>query len=152
MKIIDLIVLKSDILKTVAKTTDYTGKKTESANENAFHSRVATETNDEELLNDFWRDSCAHLAEALRVFITEDQFGKETLKLTLEVSGSYDEALTPAVENGVLSFLSADITARWFDITYPEKAGEWKTEAGRQLRCLTRNLYHRVKPKRGNKN
>lgn len=144
----DIIVLKADIMKEVEKTTTYTGNKTEVANQAVFHDRVATTSTDSDLLQRYWRDACAHLVDSLRAFIVNAQFGQETLRLTLEVSGSYDEALTPAVENGIFSHIAAAITARWFAITFPDRAEEWRLNALALFDCVLANLYYRKKPKR----
>lgn len=149
MSKIEIIVLKSDVEAEVGKVTGYTGDKTEAENQSAFHDRVATTESDADLLSRYWRDACAHLVDSLRTFITEARFGRESLQLSLEVSGSYDEVLTPSVENGMFAYICAYIMTRWFAITFPERSKEWKAEAASQFDCLLANLYHRKKPIRG---
>lgn len=144
----DIIILKSDVLREVEKTTLYTGGKTETANQTVFQDRVATTDKDADLLQRYWRDACAHLVDTLRAFITAVEFGQESLKLTLEAGSSYDTTLTPAVENGILYHLSATITARWFAITFPDRAAEWRREALNKFECILANLYHHRKPVR----
>ena len=143
---IKIIVLKSDVISAIAETTDYTGNKTETADREEFHERVATVENDAELLSRYWQEVCATLADALRSFITEALFGRETFTLTLELSSSYDTSLTPAVEAGIFSIICSSITWRWFRLTMPSRADEWKKEASCQFSALIANLYHRKKP------
>ena len=148
MKIIKIIVLKSDIINMIGQDTDYAGTKTETADRNAFHQRVATTESDAVLLARYWQDACASLADLLRSFITDIQFGRETLSMTLEVSEAYDDSLTPAVESGVSAVLAAGITSRWFRFTLHDRADEWEKEASRRFGLLLANLYHRKKPQR----
>ena len=148
MQTIKIILLKSDVLAAIASNTSYTGTKTESANPGEFYDRVATVEKDAELLSLYWQDTCASLADALRTFIVEAKFGRETLTLTLEVSNSYDATLTPAVETGISAVVVAAMISRWFRITMPQRAAEWEKEATRQFEALLANLYHRKKPVR----
>ena len=148
MKKLEIIVLKSDVTAMIDNITRYTGKKTESANPGALLERVATVEADSVILGRYWQDACAHVADALRSFIASVQFGREILTLDMEVSNSYDESLTPAVETGIQSLLADIILCRWFRIAMPDRAAEWQREAAHQFDTLLANLYHRKKPKR----
>ena len=148
MQTIKIILLKTDVMDRVAETTAYTGNKTETSDKAAFFERVATVTGDASILDRYWQDSCAALADSLRSFVREATFGKETFTMTLEVSNSYDLTLTPAAESGVLAIIAASITSRWFRITMPQRAEEWLKEARFQFSALLANLYHRKKPLR----
>lgn len=71
-----------------------------------------------------------------------------TLSLTLEVSGAFDDSLSPSVATDIFSFLVASVAARWFRITWPGRSGEYLTESENILSEIIRKLYHRRRPVR----
>lgn len=148
MKIIKIYVKNADIFAEVAKTTAYAGAKTDSGDPATTFDRVATVDPDENLLERYRQMACSELIDALRAFVTGADFSGPTLSLTLEVSGSYDDSLTRSVETDIFSFIVAAISARWFRVTWPAKAGEYGEEARGFITEATRKLYHRRRPMR----
>lgn len=118
----------------------------------AIIDRVATIEEDRELLARYRDMACSELIEHLRNFVTKADFSGETLEMTLEVSGSYDDSFTSSLLTDIFSFIVASIAGRWFRITWKERAGEYEQEAERLVSEAIRKLYHRKRPRRELKN
>ena len=143
MKEIKIEIPKQAIMTEVALASSYAGAK---SRETADFDTVATVKEDEAFLQRFWNDTCGEIASVLQEFVAVALFSGESLKLELELSGAYDEALTPSVEADIFSALSAGVTARWFRFTLPEKAPEWETRSRDLLERAHRKLCYRRKP------
>lgn len=148
MKIIKISIKNSDVFSEVAKTTAYTGAKAETDDPGGLFDRVATVSPDEELLERYRQMACSELIDALRMFVTGADFSGDSLMMTLEVSGSYDDSMTTSVITDIFSFLVAAISSRWFRVAWPAKAAEHEAECIRFLTETTRKLYHRKRPRR----
>lgn len=149
MKTIILEVARSDIEGNVAQTTAYLGLKSPAEEERGtLLDRVATVEGDADMLSGFIAEGYATAVERLKGFVTDAVFSEEKVRLTLEVSGAYDDSVTPVMTTGFRSFLVASVMARWLRLSYPEKAEEWEKEAERHLSTMERNLYHRRRPSR----
>ena len=137
---------RGEILAEVAKVTAYAGAK-DADPEQAFD-RVATVKDDAGLLARYWADACAAVTERLKGFVALSVAGDEEWELRLDMSGAYEGSLTPAVREGLFSAVAAYVTARWFRLTLPERAGEWESEWESLLGETVRRLYHRKAPRR----
>lgn len=148
MKNITIKILKAKVLLEIHATSAYAGYKTEKENPGREFDRIATVEEDAELLGRYWEDACCTVADKLRDFIVSADFGIDCLSLNLEVSSAYDDSLTTAVESGIFSYIVAEMTSRWFRLTFAEKAEEWAREGNERLESAVGKLYHRRKPKR----
>ena len=148
MKTIKIAIKNADIFQELAKMTAYTGAKSDSNALPDVFDRVATVKEDNELLSRYWETACSGLVDRLKSFVTVADYSGDSLSLQLEVSGSYDDSLTPSLRTDIFSYLVADIAARWFGITLPEKAESYGSEASRLLTEAERKLFHRKRPVR----
>jgi hypothetical protein len=155
MKVIDIKLFRRKIYQEVARTTAYTGVKSENAaslkdeDERAeMFDRLATVDEDNPLLSDYLTEASAFAAEVLRSFIASVSLAGETLTFSLNASDSFDDTLTPVVVNNLNAFLTASVTARWFRLSCREKAAEWETEATRRIDSVLATLCHRMAPRR----
>ena len=144
MKIIHIKIDKSNIFADVGLSSAYI-----EAKEDAAKNRIATMEQDEALLKRLWSETCGEVTEKLRTFITASEISDEEISLTLELSGSYEDAQTPTVISDIKAALVAGITARWFRYTYPDRSAEWSSESTRLLDRAFSHLCHRKKPVRG---
>lgn len=148
MKIININISRGEIDAELSKITAYAGAKTPSADVDRDYDRIATVDEDAAMLNRYWHNSGNTLADCLKDFITGFQMDDSVIALTLEVSGAFDESLTPSVEGDLKSFVAAAMARAWFAITLPDRAAEWEGESNRLLRDASRKLYHRRRPQR----
>ena len=146
MKTLSIIIEKEELIKELEKAAAYAGFKTESADPDATFERVSLIEEDGDLLERYWHEACGFVAGSLKDFIAEAGFGEERLELVLELSGSFDMALGPAVREGLFSWMCALVGARWFRLTLPEKSGDWDALSSRFEAGLISKLYHRTKP------
>lgn len=151
MKTINISFTNVDIFQELAKTTAYTGVKNESDDTGAVINRVATVEEDSCLLQRYWEMACSELIEKLKRFVTSAVSNTDSLSLTLETSGAYDDSLTPSLKTDIFSFLVASIAARWFRMVWKERAEEYCLEATAKLTEAERKLYHRKRPERKSK-
>lgn len=146
MKNININIDKSIIFRDVSLNSAYAGAKNTS--ENGFFERVATIEADEELLSHFWTDMCGLITDRLRAFVTSAEQKEDSLHLTLEVSGSYDDSLTPSVISDLFAAMTAGISARWFSFTFPQQTTDWKIQSNELLNRVIGKLCHRKRPTR----
>ena len=146
MKILNISIEKSKILEEVALASAYSGAKTEGSPD--FFDRVATIEEDAGLLSRFWTRMCGTVTDKLKSFITASETTDESLSLTLELSGAYDDSLTPSVKSDLFSAMAAGVAAGWFQITFPSRAHEWEAQSELLLKRCFSKLCHRKKPKR----
>ena len=146
MKILNITINKAKVLDNVSLATAYTGVK--NGSETGFYERVSTVSEDDKLLERFWKESIGEITDKLRPFIQVCRSGGEELELIMEVSNSYDDALTETIKEDLKGSLTAGITARWFQITFPEKAREMEEQARVLAGRVYANLYYRKRPRR----
>ena len=149
MKTIDLTIPRTSVESAVAEATAYTGAKaTDRDGQEAVFERVATADRDRNMIRRLVNEGFLEATERFRQFVTSSDFSGETLKVTMEVSDSYDTATTERARSTLESFLSAHATARWLRFAFPAKAEEWEKEAAERLSELEANLFHRPRPRR----
>ncbi|EJW92770.1 hypothetical protein EVA_19120 [gut metagenome] len=108
-----LNVNKIDVYKEVDKTTSYTGAKMIDANE-AVLDRIGTVDEDQELLERFWNESRAEIAQNMIGTLQSEVMSGEQYTLTLNVSASFDKALQPSMQISLFSYFVQNIIAKWF--------------------------------------
>ena len=148
MKTIEINISRDEIDTEISKMTAYTGFKSPSAGNQEEYDRIATVDEDTALLDRYWATAGNTLAERLKGFVTVFGLTAGALTLTLEVSGSYDDTMTPSVRGDLRDYMAAAMLRSWFSLTLPAKAEEWEVESGRLLRDISSKLHHRQRPKR----
>lgn len=146
MKIISLSLAKSTIIDDVALNCAYTGVKSEDGGN--IYERVATLEEDTLILSDFFFEMCGEITDKLKEFIISSDLSDENFNLVLQISGAYDDALTPSVKKDICNSLEAGITARWFQFTYPSRASEWREKSISLLNRSVSKLCQRRRPQR----
>lgn len=146
MKILNISIKKAEILEEVALAAAYSGAKTEAAE--GFFDRVATIEDDSGILSRFWTLICGRVADKLKNFITASEISGDSLSLTLELSGAYDDTLSPSVKSDLFSAMASGVTAKWFRITFPARAPEWEDQSAELLERALSKLCHRLPPQR----
>ena len=146
MKNITIIIAKAASFRDVAVNTAYTGAKNSSLPE--FFDKVATISQDDEILGRFWTEMCGKITDRFKEFPLSSTIGDEAFTLSLELSGSYDDSLTQSVADDIKAALSAGVTARWFAYTCPEKTDEWLRQSDTLLASALSKLCQRRRPLR----
>lgn len=145
MKNIEISIAKLTILDIVSQNSAYSGAK---GDPGSFE-RIATFEGDDDLLSRLWVEMCGQLSERFREFITGYSMTSDSLKVTMEVSGSYDDSLTESVIEDLCNGIASGVTARWFQFSNPSVVKEWKDESSRLFLSAFSKLCHRRRPVRG---
>ena len=146
MKEISIIISKRDVFEEVGLQTSYAGLKND--NNSGFYQRVAALKQDEALLNRFWSIVCGKVADYLQGLVREYSDSADSFSLQLEVSGAYDDVMTPSVRSDLFNAMWSGVGAAWFDLTYPEKGEEWHLKEEQFLKSMLSKLSQRRKPMR----
>lgn len=146
MKNVKIIIEKTKILEDVRMQTAYAGAK--SGDDKGIFLKVAALRSDDELLTGFWRGLCGRITDVLKDFNLVADISDQRMEISLELSGSYDETLTPSVASDIESAIASGVTARWFSITCPEKVAEYEALAEGKIRSFVGKLCHRKRPVR----
>lgn len=146
MKTLKINITKAEIFREAALLTAYAGLK----GDPTVHpvAKVALADEDGELAERLWKETTGETAEKLQCFIEGSEIDRENFSLTLSLSNSYDDALTPSVVNDLTASIVNGVTARWFRYALPERAGEWNLQSSDLLDRAFRKLCHRKKPNR----
>ena len=146
MKQINISFSKKAVFDEVSLKTAYTGAKNTACSD--CFSRISTVNDDDEILSCYWKTACGEITDKLRAFLTGCQISDNNFNMILEVSGAYDEALTPWVESDLFDTLVASVTAAWFRLSLPENAGEHELKALTLLQRAYAKLCQRRRPQR----
>lgn len=145
MTIKTLTVDKGKVYEEVAKTTHYTGKKTE---EGQSFERISTTKHDDEMLERFWSESKDMVCNSLKKQLSYETEADGCYDITLELSGSFDEALSDSMERSLFSFFVMNITAKWYTLANKEEAAGYAEEAATYMDDVKRKAYYKKKPVR----
>ena len=145
MKSISISLAKSEILEDVSLNTAYTGAK--SSDDKAYN-RVATIPQDDPLLSKFWIETGGRVIDQLKEFVVSSSLDEEKFRMTLEVSGAFEESLEPTVKDDIHAAVTAGVMTRWLRYTYPDKATEWESHTTYLLGSVLSKLCHRRRPLR----
>ena len=148
MKNITISLAKTTIFGNVGLNTAYLGAKT-SGSPSSFE-QVATIAEDASLLSRFWLETCALVADKLKEFISSSSLSDDNFSITLNVSGNYDDSLTPAVKEEIHAAVVDGVTGRWFQYTGPQRASVWIQNSAECLERAVSKLCQRRKPTRRN--
>lgn len=146
MKNISIFITKIKIMEEVAINSAYAGAK--SSREKGFFDKVATIPEDIAILSRFWTEMCGIVSRRFKEFIVTSSLDNEALSISLEVSGSFDDSLSPSVIEDIREALVAGVTSRWFRYTLPNRAPEWEEQAETLLSSAYSKLCQRRRPLR----
>lgn len=149
MKTVVIDITKQDVYEEVAKTTAYTGAKKEG--DDGAYDRIFTKDSDMEMLERFWSEACSAATEQLKRFVTEvsgESAGSTAYRLTLELSGSFDDSLTAGMKASLTSYLVSMIVSKWSRITNRTESESYATDAAGAMDDVMRKVYYRKKPTR----
>lgn len=142
------------LIAEVSLTTAYLGvKQAPEENPGNHFDRLAVIDSDKELMTRFAKESLSELAERLKGAVARVTFlfSEQPVGLTLTLSDSYDEQLSPSVRGNFDAYMLHAVTSRWLRLVMPEKEGVWLAESQRLLSEIVSTLCHRNPPRRLNK-
>lgn len=154
METISIQVLRREVYEEVAKATDYTGsKQVEGSNE--VRDRILASDDDLAELGRFWDESVMAVNENLKEMLIEGKSVQTeddgvAYQATLEVSKSFDKALTASVQTTLRSFFIASIIGQWFKFANKTEAPDYFSQGAEMISATERLLYSRRKPTRPN--
>lgn len=152
--------VKADVLNEVARTTAYEGKK---ASDEGAYERIFTTEEDRSMLQRFWDEAASAITESMKRFVTSvnDSYtesvtedGKtetETVPAyvaNLELSSSYDTALTPSVEKSLFSYFVNAIVSKWNNFVKADGVARYEQEANSNIEDIMSKLFYKKKPTR----
>lgn len=144
METIELKVSRSDVYEEVDKTTDYTGSKLISSNDQGARDRIVATQTDLKELSRFWEETCVAVNERLReMFVSASLPSATDYKVTLQVSSAFDQELVPSIQATLRSFFIVTITGKWYVFSNKGESGAYFTEAGSLMEDIRRKLYSR---------
>ena len=143
----------------VAKATDYTGSKMIGADENA-RDRILAVDSDFTELGRFWEEAVTACNESLKEMLVAGGTKSKTdgtpnkadstiiiiYEATLEVSLSFDKALTGSVQSAIRSYFISSIIAQWFKFANKTETEDYFGQAAEFLLAAERILYSKKKP------
>lgn len=152
---VTLKVNKANVYFEVEKTTSYTGAKIEEGG-TAAYDRIRTTDGDQEVLERFWTEACNAATERMKRFVqsvsdspvTRNVALDSDYEVTLELSSSFDTALTQSMETSLHSFFVTFITARWFKFANKEEADSYMQDAVAFMDDVMRKIFYKKKPVR----
>ena len=152
---ITLTVNKANVYNEVEKTTSYTGEKLEEGGQAAYD-RIRTTDSDREMLERFWTEACNAATERMKRFVLSvtsypESHGVEldrNYEVRLELSSSFDTALTQGAQTSLYSFFVTFIVARWFKLANKEEADSYAADAAALMDDVMRKLFYKKKPTR----
>lgn len=134
---------KQEVYEEVAQTTSYTGAKM--ADESAYD-RIFTTDEDQSMLERFWNESKNTVCNTTKKLLTSESENDGVFTLALQLSSSFDEALTESMQRSLFSFFVMNITAKWYTFTNKQEATGYATEAATYLEDIMRKAYFKKKP------
>lgn len=149
MERITITIYKDAVQEEVAKATDYTGSKLIDGDEGA-RDRILASDADLATLGRFWDETVMAANENFKEMLVSGQTlttsGKSAYVAEIEVSKSFDKALTESVQTTMQSFFIASIIGQWFKFANKGEAGDYFGQAAEMLSSAERLLYSRKKP------
>lgn len=155
MKEITLTVNKAYVYDEVAKTTSYAGAKMMAEDINAYE-RIFTTDEDRLLLERFWTETCNTATNQFKPFLISlnSQPISHGVDLTrdytveLELSSSFDENLTEAINTSLFSFFVSSIVSKWFAFANKPETEGYVAAAASIMDDVMRKIYYKKKPTR----
>lgn len=142
---ITLTINKEAVYEEVAQTTSYTGSKMD--DEHAYD-RIFTTDEDKSMLERFWNECKNTVCNSLKRVLAGEAEANGVFSLSLELSTSFDEALTDSMQRSLFSFFVMNITSKWYTFTNKEEATGYASEAATYLEDIMRKAFFKKKPVR----
>lgn len=144
---ITLKVEQAAVYKEVAKTTSYTGAKM--LDDDTAYDRIFTTDEDQEMLERFWDESRAEIAQRFVGIISQEGMSDDGVySLTLDLSNSFDTALQPSMELSLKSYFVQSLAAKWYVFTNKGEAEKFGARATALLEDVREKAYYKKKPSR----
>lgn len=149
MKTTKLTLEKAAVLNEVARLTAYVGAKTQTEDTGTAYARIFATDDDRELLERFWTEGCNTVIDLLKKYMLKaSPHTDEVWRLDLELPGTYNRGLTPAVQSALASFMVHRLASGWFGITKKDEAEPHARAAAEHADEMMRMIYHRRPPVR----
>lgn len=145
MKIITLTIGKEAVYAEVSQTTAYSGAKM--TDDKDAYDRIFTTDADRAMLERFWDETCSMATEGMKRFVVEVSSDADYIS-TLELSNSYDEALTPSVEKSLFSYFVLSIVSKWNAFVDKGEVERYANEAHISFQDVLSKLYYKKRPQR----
>ena len=148
METIEIHIFWDEVYEEVAKATDYTGSKLMDGDETA-RDRILAADEDLAELGRFWDEAVLAVIENFKEMLISgatQNDSRPSYVSRLEVSKSFDKALTASVESTIRSFFIASIIGQWFKFANKGELEEYFSQAAEMLATAERLLYSRRKP------
>jgi len=153
MQNVTLTVNKSNVYNEIAKTSSYSGAKSD---DSSAYDRIFTTDEDRQMLERFWNEASNAVTELFKPFITSVVSSPESHGIelgrnytaTLELSASFDVNLKSSIESSLFSFFVNFILGKWYGFTNKPEAQGCGQEAAAMLDDVRSKLYYRKKPTR----
>lgn len=174
MESIEVRIYQDDVYEEVAKATDYTGSKLSDQDEGA-RDRILAGDEDLADLGRMWDEAVLATNESLKEMLVSgttrrvmdaiavssgietgtvdspgiaEIAGRIAYVAEIEVSKSFDKALTASVESSLRSFFISMIIGEWFKFANKSEAADYFATGAEMMQAAERMLYSRKKPKR----
>lgn len=134
---------KDKVYEEVAKTTSYTGAKMD---DETAYDRIFTTDGDKDMLERFWSESKNTVCNSLKKLLAGEEETEGIYTLSLELSNSFDEALTGSMQRSLFSFFVMNITAKWYTFTNKQEATGYAAEAATYIDDIMRKAFFKKKP------
>lgn len=148
METIRVEVSRADVYAEVGKATDYTGTKLLDSDDNA-RERILASDADLECLGRFWDETVSCCNESLKEMLVSGETSASGDYLgVIEVSKSFDKALTGSVQSALRSYFIVSIIGQWFKFANKGEAQDYFTQGAELMEAAERLLYSRRRPTR----
>lgn len=139
-------ITKETVLDSVGRLTNYTGSK--KTDDSSAYDRIRTTDSDADMLMQFWEPACDGVTEALKRFITSLTVSNSAYNVTLDLSTSYDTALTSSITTNLTNCIALSIVSRWYRMTNKEDWDAYSKDALGQLDEAMSKIFYKKKPTR----
>lgn len=145
---IELQVSRKAVYEEVAKTTSYTGSKM--LDDDTAYDRIFTTDEDQEMLERFWNECRAEIAQRLVGLVSEEKMSDDgdTYTLCLDLSGSFDTALQPSMQLSLFGYFVQSLAAKWYGFTNKGETDKNSLQATALLEDVREKAYYKKKPTR----
>lgn len=141
MKTIKISIRSADLFRELQKITAYAGIKNEQDSNDCLD-RVATVEADLPLLSRYRDIALSRLLERLRRFLVTFDVSEEDICLTLAAGTSSDDSLIASIQTDIFSYIISVMAARWFGITWQQRAAGYEADAMRHISEVTAKLLY----------
>ena len=143
---ITLTVSKVSVYNEVAKTTSYTGAKM--VGDEGAYNRIFTPDEDQEMLERFWDESRAEVAQAFIRMVSSEGMDGDAYNLVLHVSEAFDDSLLPGMQLGLYSYFVNSLAGKWYVYTNKGEAGDYIDRGSALLEEVKEKAMHKKRPTR----